>query len=180
MRTFGVRLAKACRAAEVIANKMADERHIEHVRYPGRLDHPDAGAVVDAVMPGSKGAMLSLVLAGGDYRVLQVLRRLEVRVEATSLGGGGDPGERAVQLVSLQHDSAAAPGRRHPAGSAPALGRVGGRRCADRRPPASDLDVRRLVAALLDTDEHSSYGGHPSWPVREGLRVGPSAPPVGP
>jgi cystathionine beta-lyase/cystathionine gamma-synthase len=87
MRTFGVRLAEACRAAEVIANKMADERDIEHVRYPGRLDHPDAGAVVDAVMPGSKGAMLSLVLAGGDDRVLQVLRRLEVAVEATSLGG---------------------------------------------------------------------------------------------
>jgi cystathionine beta-lyase/cystathionine gamma-synthase len=51
MRTFGVRLAEACRAAEVIASKMADERDIEHVRYPGRLDHPDAGAVVDAVMP---------------------------------------------------------------------------------------------------------------------------------
>ena len=87
MRTFGVRLAEACRAAEVIASKMADEPDVEHVRYPGRLDHPDAGAVVDAVMPGSKGAMLSLVLAGGDDRVLQVLRRLEVAVEATSLGG---------------------------------------------------------------------------------------------
>jgi cystathionine beta-lyase/cystathionine gamma-synthase len=87
MRTFGVRLAEACRTADVIATKMADERDIEHVRYPGRLDHPDAGGVVDAVMPGPKGAMLSLVLAGGDERVLQVLRRLEVGVEATSLGG---------------------------------------------------------------------------------------------
>lgn len=87
MRTFGVRLAEACRSAEVIAGKMADEPDIDHVRYPGRLDHPDAGAVVDAVMPGPKGAMLSLVLAGGDDRVLQVLRRLQVAVEATSLGG---------------------------------------------------------------------------------------------
>jgi cystathionine beta-lyase/cystathionine gamma-synthase len=87
MRTFGVRLAEACRTADVIATKMADEPDIEHVRYPGRLDHPDAGAVVDAVMPGPRGAMLSLVLAGGDDRVLQVLRRLEVAVEATSLGG---------------------------------------------------------------------------------------------
>lgn len=26
-------------------------------------------------------------------------------------------------------------------------------------------DVRRLVAALPDTDEHTSYGGHPSWRV---------------
>lgn len=27
-------------------------------------------------------------------------------------------------------------------------------------------DVRRLVAALPGTDEHPSYGGHPSWRVR--------------
>ncbi len=26
-------------------------------------------------------------------------------------------------------------------------------------------DVRRLVAAMPDTDEHASYGGHPSWRV---------------
>lgn len=87
MRTFGVRLAEACRAAEVIATKMAEEPDIEHVRHPSRLDHPDAGAVADAVMPGPRGAMLSLVLAGGDDRVLRVLRRLRVAVEATSLGG---------------------------------------------------------------------------------------------
>lgn len=87
MRTFGVRLAEACRAAEVIATKMADEPGVEHVRHPSRLDHPDAGAVVDAVMPHAKGAMLSLVLAGGDERVLEVLRGLRVGVEATSLGG---------------------------------------------------------------------------------------------
>jgi cystathionine beta-lyase/cystathionine gamma-synthase len=89
MRTFGVRLAEACRAAEVIANKMADERDIEHVRYPGRLDHPDAGAVVDAVMPGSKGAMLSLVLAGGDDRVLQLSVLVLLSVETSGVRGPG-------------------------------------------------------------------------------------------
>ncbi|GAA0915925.1 methionine gamma-lyase [Virgisporangium aurantiacum] len=87
MRTFGVRLAEACRSAEIIATKLAEEPDIEHVRHPSRLDHPDAGAVVDAVMPGARGAMLSLVFAGGDERVLRVLRRLRVAVEATSLGG---------------------------------------------------------------------------------------------
>ena len=87
MRTFGVRLAEACRAAAAIAETMASEPGIAHVRHPSRSDHPDAGAVVDAVMPGPKGAMVSLVLEGGDERVLQVLRHLEVAVEATSLGG---------------------------------------------------------------------------------------------
>lgn len=87
MRTFGVRLAEACRAADVIATKLADEPGVEHVRYPGRLDHPDAGAVIDTVMPNAKGAMVSLVVEGGDERVLRVLRRLEVGIEATSLGG---------------------------------------------------------------------------------------------
>lgn len=87
MRTFGVRLAESCRSAAVIAEAMADQPGVDHVRHPGRPDHPDAGAVVEAVMPGAKGAMLSLVLAGGDERVLQVLRHLQVAVEATSLGG---------------------------------------------------------------------------------------------
>ncbi|WP_131104695.1 trans-sulfuration enzyme family protein [Ornithinimicrobium sufpigmenti] len=87
MRTFGVRLAEACQAADIIATKMADEPGVEHVRHPSRMDHPDAGPVIDAVMPHAKGAMLSLALEGGDERALAVLRRLRVGVEATSLGG---------------------------------------------------------------------------------------------
>jgi cystathionine beta-lyase/cystathionine gamma-synthase len=87
LRTFGVRLAAACRSAAAVAATLADEPGVAHVRYPGRPDHPDAGAVADAVMPGAKGAMVGLVLDGGDERALAVLRRLEVAVEATSLGG---------------------------------------------------------------------------------------------
>jgi cystathionine beta-lyase/cystathionine gamma-synthase len=87
LRTFGVRLAAACRSAATVADKLAGEPGVAHVRYPGRPDHPDAGAVADRVMPGAKGAMVSLVLDGGDERALAVLRRLEVAVEATSLGG---------------------------------------------------------------------------------------------
>ena len=70
-----------------MAATLADEPGVAHVRYPGRPDHPDAGAVADAVMPGARGAMVGLVLDGGDERALAVLRRLEVAVEATSLGG---------------------------------------------------------------------------------------------
>ena len=87
LRTFEIRLATACRTAAAVAAAMADTPGVSHVRYPGRPDHPDAGAVADAVMPGARGAMVSLVLDGGDERALAVLRRLRVAVEATSLGG---------------------------------------------------------------------------------------------
>jgi len=87
LRTFEVRLARACQTAAAVAAVMATEPGVRHVRYPGRPDHPDAGAVAEAVMPGPRGAMVGLVLEGGDARALAVLRRLEVAVEATSLGG---------------------------------------------------------------------------------------------
>lgn len=87
MRTFRVRLAEACRSAAAMADILANEPGVEHVRHPARADHPDAGALVDTVMPEARGAMLGLVLTGGDERALEVLRRLEVALEATSLGG---------------------------------------------------------------------------------------------
>jgi cystathionine beta-lyase/cystathionine gamma-synthase len=87
LRTFRVRLTDACRTAEKLADAMAQEVGVSHVIYPGRPDHPDADDKVGRVMPGPHGAMLTLVLEGGDARALQVLRRLEVAIEATSLGG---------------------------------------------------------------------------------------------
>ena len=87
LRTFGVRLAESCRTAAQLAELMASHTAVERVVYPGRDDHPDAGTVVGRVMPGPHGGMLTLVLAGGDERALQVIRRLAVAVEATSLGG---------------------------------------------------------------------------------------------
>ena len=66
---------------------MAGHDAVERVVYPGRADHPDAGHVADRVMGGPHGAMLTLVLEGGDERALRVIRRLGVAVEATSLGG---------------------------------------------------------------------------------------------
>ncbi|MBA3525187.1 MAG: MmcQ/YjbR family DNA-binding protein [Geodermatophilaceae bacterium] len=36
---------------------------------------------------------------------------------------------------------------------------------------ATWVDVRRLVTALPETDEHSSHGGHPSWRVHQKMFV---------
>jgi cystathionine beta-lyase/cystathionine gamma-synthase len=87
MRTFRVRLAESCRTAASLAAVMETEPGISRVVHPSRADHPDAGTVVDRVMPDARGAMLTLVVDGGDERALQVVRHLEVAVEATSLGG---------------------------------------------------------------------------------------------
>ncbi len=86
LRTFRVRLVESCRTAAALADQLAKESAVREVVYPGRDDHPDA-AVVARVMPEAGGAMLTLVLEGGDARALAVLRRLAVAVEATSLGG---------------------------------------------------------------------------------------------
>ena len=88
LRTFRVRLAEVCRTAAVLADEMGTQDGVARVVYPGRADHPDAeSGIVGRVMPGPAGAMLTLVLDGGDERALRVLRGLSVAVEATSLGG---------------------------------------------------------------------------------------------
>ena len=87
VQTFTVRLAEACRSAAEVAGTMAEEPGVTAVVHPGRDDHPDAGDVVPRVMPHATGAMVTLVLDGGDERALAVLRRLELATEATSLGG---------------------------------------------------------------------------------------------
>jgi cystathionine beta-lyase/cystathionine gamma-synthase len=88
LRTFRVRMAESCRTAAVLADDMAKQVDVARVVYPGRYDHPDvASGTVSRVMPDAFGAMLTLVLDGGDERALKVLRALRVGVEATSLGG---------------------------------------------------------------------------------------------
>jgi cystathionine beta-lyase/cystathionine gamma-synthase len=86
VRTFRVRLEEACRVAATLADTLADEAGVAGVVHPGRDDHPDAD-VVAQVMPGARGAMLTLIVEGGDERALRMVRQLAVAVEATSLGG---------------------------------------------------------------------------------------------
>ncbi|MBW3601654.1 MAG: PLP-dependent transferase [Actinobacteria bacterium] len=120
LRTFRVRLAEACRTAAALADLMASEAGITGVVYPGRADHPDAGTVVARVMPGPHGAMLALVIEGGDERALEVIRRLQVAVEATSLGG-------VESLASLPFNSShfnMTPQQRRDAGILPGMLRL--------------------------------------------------------
>lgn len=86
LRTFRVRLAESVGVATALATDLAAMDDVTAVIHPSRSDHPDA-AVVDRVLTGAPGAMLTFVVEGGDDRALRLVRNLEVAVEATSLGG---------------------------------------------------------------------------------------------
>jgi cystathionine beta-lyase/cystathionine gamma-synthase len=97
-RTFGVRLAAQCAAAERLAGEVADLDGVERVIHPSRADYPQAPLAARLMPPGRRGAMLTLVLDGGEERVGRFLRALRVGTEATSLGG-------VETLVSAPHNS---------------------------------------------------------------------------
>lgn len=97
-RTFAVRLAAQCAAAERLADDLAGLDGVRRVIHPSRADYPHA-AVADRLMPpGRRGAMLTLVLDGDEARVARFMRALRVATEATSLGG-------FETLVSAPHNS---------------------------------------------------------------------------
>ena len=70
---------------------LAERDDVVQVRHPSLSDYPWA-AVANRVLrrDGDRiraGAMVSFTVAGGNQRALQVMRRLEIGCEATSLGG---------------------------------------------------------------------------------------------
>jgi cystathionine beta-lyase/cystathionine gamma-synthase len=88
------------------------------VLYPGLASHP-AHARAQALLSGP-GGMLSFVVPGGDEAALRCVRRLELALEASSLGG-------VETLVSLPFNTSHArmsPAERAAAGIPPGCVRV--------------------------------------------------------
>lgn len=86
MRTLFLRVQNASRSALTIA------RHFEHhpklvaVLYPGLENH--AGhAIARKQMQGGFSGMLALRVKGGEQAALEVIRKCQVFIRATSLGG---------------------------------------------------------------------------------------------
>jgi len=86
MRTLYLRVPAACRGAQRVAEALAEHSEVEAVLYPGLPDHP-GHAVAARQMHGGFGSMLSFRVRGGEQRAREVLARLEVFRDATSLGG---------------------------------------------------------------------------------------------
>jgi cystathionine gamma-synthase len=86
MRTLFLRVRKACESALTIARHFDGHPNIEAVIYPGLPSHP-GHELARRQMDGGFGGMLCLQVKGGAEGALDVVKRCDVLVRATSLGG---------------------------------------------------------------------------------------------
>jgi cystathionine gamma-synthase len=86
MRTLFMRVRQASQSAMIIAEHFADHPKLESVLYPGLESHPGHD-IAKEQMTGGFGGMLSFCVAGGEEGALEMIRRCEVFIRATSLGG---------------------------------------------------------------------------------------------
>ena len=86
MRTLYLRVERACRSAQRVAESMAGHPLVQEVLYPGLPAHP-GHAVAARQMQGGFGGMLSIRVKGGEDAAIATAARVEIWKRATSLGG---------------------------------------------------------------------------------------------
>jgi len=86
MRTLPLRVERACRNAQAIAERFAGDPRVGSVLYPGLPSHP-GHAVAARQMSGGFGGMLSLRVARGEMAAISTAARVKLWKRATSLGG---------------------------------------------------------------------------------------------
>jgi cystathionine gamma-synthase len=86
MRTLFLRVERACRSAQRVAEAMAEHPKIAQVLYPGLPQHP-GHAVAARQMSGGFGGMLSIRVKDGEAGAIAAAARVEIWKRATSLGG---------------------------------------------------------------------------------------------
>jgi cystathionine gamma-synthase len=86
MRTLHLRVERACRSAQMVAEAMAAHPHVAAVLYPGLPGHPGHD-VAARQMQGGFGGMLSIRVKGGEAAAIATAARVEIWKRATSLGG---------------------------------------------------------------------------------------------
>jgi len=90
MRTLHLRVERACRSAQLVAEAMAQHPNVAEVLYPGLPNHP-GHAIAARQMTGGFGGMLSIRVkggpGGGEDGAIATAARVEIWKRATSLGG---------------------------------------------------------------------------------------------
>ncbi|MDE0755612.1 MAG: PLP-dependent aspartate aminotransferase family protein [Woeseiaceae bacterium] len=85
MRTLFMRVRQASASALAFATHFDNHPAIEKVLYPGLESHP-GHEIAKKQMQGGFGGMLSLCVNGGEEVALDVVKRCQVFIRATSLG----------------------------------------------------------------------------------------------
>jgi cystathionine gamma-synthase len=86
MRTLFLRVERACRSAQRVAEAMVGHPRVEQVLYPGLPAHP-GHSVAAWQMTSGFGGMLSIRVKGGEEEAIATAARVEIWKRATSLGG---------------------------------------------------------------------------------------------
>jgi cystathionine beta-lyase/cystathionine gamma-synthase len=86
LSTVGLRMTRASKNAQHIAEALTGHAKIERVIYPSLFDDPEQQRIV-ATQCDQPGAMMSLVLKGGKPAAFDFLRSIQIARNAVSLGG---------------------------------------------------------------------------------------------
>ncbi len=84
LETLGLRVDAGCRAAGVLAERLAARREIARVLYPGRADHPQAALARAHMRAG--GTVVTFDLAGGKPAAFRMLNALRLIALSNNLG----------------------------------------------------------------------------------------------
>ncbi len=86
LKTLGVRVRQQCATAQVVARALHEHPAVARVHYPGLPDHPGHERA-RGLLHGGFGGMLSFTLGGGVPATERFMSRLELPIDAPSLGG---------------------------------------------------------------------------------------------
>jgi len=91
LQTFDLRLSRSNATARELAAALAGRDDVVSVRHPSLPAYERADVAARVLRRDGDqlrtGGMVTFTVAGGDQRALQVMHRLEIGCEATSLGG---------------------------------------------------------------------------------------------
>jgi cystathionine gamma-synthase/methionine-gamma-lyase len=87
VKTLALRMGWQCRSARTIAERLATNRAIERVHYPGLPSHPDAEVASRMLRDGLAGAVVSFALLGaGRPEVFAFMDALQLCCVGTTVG----------------------------------------------------------------------------------------------
>jgi cystathionine beta-lyase/cystathionine gamma-synthase len=87
LRTVRLRLDRQMSTAARVAQFLKSRPDVEDVIYPGLTAYPQRELAARLLPAGRAGGMVTFVVQGGNQRGYDMMRRLRVLTEATSLGG---------------------------------------------------------------------------------------------